>query len=148
MKKLVMIVCCSFAAASFAGPGPHHRPGPGPRPGGHHWAPPPPPRHHAPHGGHWGHDGRNFWPGFVGGIAAGAAWNAMVTPRTYYYNSSVVAPAVVAGPTVVAPTYVAQPVAVTQRVWIPGRFVEQVCVNGAVVRVWQPGHYEIRTVYQ
>jgi len=33
---------------------------------------------------------------------------------------------------------VAQPT----RVWVEGRYVDQVQANGSVVRVWQPGHYE------
>ena len=52
------------------------------------------------------------------------------------------------------PTVVQQPVVVQQQpvvvqtvqrqVWVPGRYVDQIQPNGTVVRVWQPGHYEVR----
>jgi hypothetical protein len=41
---------------------------------------------------------------------------------------------------------VTTPVAQTQTVWVEGRYVDQVQANGTVIRVWQPGHYEQRTV--
>ena len=41
---------------------------------------------------------------------------------------------------------VVQQTATTERVWVEGRYVDQVEPNGTVVRVWQPGHYETRTV--
>ena len=34
----------------------------------------------------------------------------------------------------------------TQNVWVEGRYVDTVQPNGAVLRTWQPGHYEQRTV--
>ena len=46
------------------------------------------------------------------------------------------------------PVVVQQPVPVTQNVWVEGRYVDQVQANGTTVRVWQPGHYEQRTVVQ
>ena len=60
-------------------------------------------------------------------------------------TQSVVAQPVVAQPVVTQPV-VAQPVSQTQNVWVEGRYVDQVQDNGTVVRVWQPGHYEQRTV--
>ena len=33
---------------------------------------------------------------------------------------------------------------VQRQVWVPGRYVDQIQPNGTVVRVWQPGHYEVR----
>jgi hypothetical protein len=45
-----------------------------------------------------------------------------------------------------APVVVQQPVYQTQNVWVEGRYVDQVQANGTVVRVWQPGHYEQRTI--
>jgi hypothetical protein len=45
-----------------------------------------------------------------------------------------------------APVVVQQPVYRTQNVWVEGRYVDQVQANGTVVRVWQPGHYEQRTI--
>ena len=53
------------------------------------------------------------------------------------------APVVVNQPAVVTPP----PVVVAPQpttVWVEGRYVEQVQANGAVIRVWQPGHYEVR----
>ena len=115
-KYMVVAMAVVAAGATFAGP--HHGGGGFHRGFGHG---PAPVRHH--HGGVWGHGGRNFLPGFVGGVVGG-----MLT-RT-----------VVAAPTVVAP------VATTQQVWVEGRYVDQVQPNGIVVRTWQPGHYETRTV--
>ena len=34
----------------------------------------------------------------------------------------------------------------TQNVWVEGRYVDQVNDRGQTVRVWQPGHYEQRTI--
>ena len=45
-----------------------------------------------------------------------------------------------------APVVVPQPVYQTQNVWVEGRYVDTVQPNGTVVRTWQPGHYEQRTV--
>jgi hypothetical protein len=45
-------------------------------------------------------------------------------------------------PVVVTP----QPVATVQSVWVEGRYVDQVQPNGTLLRVWQPGHYEQRTL--
>ena len=63
----------------------------------------------------------------------------------------VVQPAVVAPAPVVVqqPVMVQQPAVVVQQpvqrqVWVAGRYVDQIQPNGAVVRVWQPGHYEVR----
>jgi muconolactone delta-isomerase len=52
------------------------------------------------------------------------------------------APTVVTTPVVVTP----QPVATVQSVWVEGRYVDQVQANGTLLRVWQPGHYEQRTL--
>ncbi len=131
------------------GPGPGGRPAPGMRggPGGGGHRPPPAPRHH--HGdSFWGRGGRNFWPGFVGGFVGGAVASAIVEPAPVVVTT----PAVVATPTVVTqPVVVQQPVVVApvtqvQNVWVEGRYVDQVQANGAVIRVWQPGHYEQRTI--
>ena len=59
-KKLIIAVTAVLAAtAVIAGPHDRHRPGYGPRPA---------PMHHHHGGYHFGHAGRNFWPGFVGGV--------------------------------------------------------------------------------
>ncbi len=134
-KKTILVV----AVAAVLGTGTcFARPGGGP-PRGHR--PPPPPRHHhgggPRHGGSWwGRGGRNFLPGFVGGVVGGAL---LGNRTTYVAPASVV---VTSAPVVVAPT----PVYATQNVWVEGRYVDQVQPNGTVVRVWQPGHYEQRQV--
>lgn len=169
-KKLVLTTAAVLTATvTFARP-PHGGPmGGGPRPGPapafHNRGPMPGPGPH--HGGSfWGRGGRNFWGGVVGGIVGSAAYNAMVTPRTYYYNTgySRPAPVVVTPPpvyTVPAPvpapvvytqpvtvpttTYVTtQPVTTTSNVyrrWVPGRYEYQT-VNGVTTRIFIPGHYE------
>ena len=55
-------------------------------------------------------------------------------------------PTVVTQPVVVQQPVVTQPVVVQQpqQVWVEGRYVDQVQANGSTVRVWQPGHYEVR----
>jgi len=152
MKKLmVAFVIAATAAGAFAGPrgcpgggcGPHPcRPGWGPRPCGPCWRGP---HHHD----WWGRGGRNFWPGFVGGVVGGLTYNALATPS---YRETVVVqstPAVVTQPVVVQqPVVVTPPVAQTQSVWVEGQYVDQVQANGSVVRVWNPGHYEQRAVVQ
>ena len=140
MKKiLVMVGVMTIAAGAFAFP---HR-------GGfYHRAP----IHHYHHGGFWGRGGRNFWPGFVGGVVGGVLTETILAPRETVVVTP--APTVVTTPTVVtAPTVVTTPTVVTpapvtqvQNVWVEGRYVDQVQANGSVVRVWQPGHYEQRTV--
>ena len=97
--------------------------------------------HHHHHHSAWGRGGRHFWPGFVGGVVGGvvggALYDTVVTP----------APVVVTTPTVVTTTpVVATTVPAVQSVWVEGRYVDQVQANGTVIRVWQPGHYEQRTV--
>ncbi len=118
---LAAVLCAGVADA---------RPGPGPRVGG------PRIRHHG--GSFWGRGGRNFWPGFVGGVVGGVLVDAVVGP-SYYYSSP--APVVVTQPVVTTPVVVQQPV-VQQTVWVEGRYVDQVKADGTVIRVWQPGHYE------
>ena len=127
----------------------------GPRGGGHHGggrhSAPPPARHYGGghhHGHHhhhysvWGRGGSHFWPGFVGGVVGGMLYDAIEpSPR-------VVTTQVVTTPVVVTQPVVAAPVATVQNVWVEGRYVDQVQPNGVVIRVWQPGHYEQRTVYQ
>ena len=98
---------------------------------------PAPIMHHHHHGG-WGHGGRNFWPGFVGGVVGGVLTDAIIGPR------------VITTPVVTTPVYttpvVATPVYTSQQIWIPGGYVDQMQPNGTVVRIWQPGHYETRQV--
>ncbi|MGN0854067.1 MAG: hypothetical protein ACI4R9_00945 [Kiritimatiellia bacterium] len=145
--KMMMVVGAIFAttvcmARPHGNPGGHGGPRPGPaapmrHPGSGmgHRPSPPPPRHHRPGDSFWGRGGRNFWPGFVGGVVGGIV-----------YDSIAPAPVVVASPTVVASPVVATPVYTMQNVWVEGRYVDQVQPNGTIVRVWQPGHYEQRPV--
>ncbi len=148
MKKMMILLVAAASVCAWAGP---HHGGPGSfrgMPGGFrggHYHPPafhhgPAPHHH--HHGYWGSGGRYFWPGFVGGVVGGLAYNSLA------YRS----PVVVTTPTVVAPTVVTTtpavvaPVTQVQSVWVEGRYVDQVQANGVVVRTWQPGHYEQQTV--
>jgi len=144
MKKTIVLAVALVASIGvFAGPrGGHHH-------GGHRGGPAI--HHHGGHhhgGGVWGHGGRNFWPGFVGGVIGGAIADAVVTPHRVVYHHAP-PPVVVPAPVVVqTPVVVPQPVVVQQpTVWVEGRYVDQVQGNGVVVRVWQPGHYESRPVY-
>ena len=148
-KKILMTVATALVAGTllarphggFGGPrGPmpmmhHHM---GPRMPMHRPPPPPMYRHH--HYCSWGRGGSHFWPGFVGGVVGGVIADALIAP-------AVVASSVVSAPTVVTtPVYTSQPVYSTQQVWVPGAYVDQVQPNGTVIRVWQPGHYETRSV--
>ena len=112
----------------------------GPR---HCWGPRPVYHHHY-HGGYWGRGGCHFWPGFVGGVIGGAITSTIIAPRETVVVQPT--PTVVTQPVVVQQPVVTQPVVVQQpqQVWIEGRYVDQVQANGSTVRVWQPGHYEVR----
>ena len=141
-KTIVAVIVAMCAVMCMA------RPGPGP--GG--FGPRPPVHHH--HSSFWGRGGRNFWPGFVGGVVGSALYSGVYRsyPSTVVYSSSPTVvtttpivtpmPVVVQQPVVVQP----QPVYTTQQVWVEGCWVNQVQANGAVVRVYQPGHYETRQV--
>ena len=100
------------------------------------------PVHRHCHGSAWGRGGRNFWPGFVGGIVGGVIADRVVTTPV---TTVATTPTVVTTPVVTTPV-VTTPVYTTQNVWVEGRYVDQVQANGTVVRVWQPGHYEQRQV--
>ena len=141
MKKIIALAVALAAASTlFARPGPGgFRPGHGdfrpvPVPVGHH-------HHHH-------HSGGAIVAGVVGGaILGGLVASAVATPTTPVVTPAPVvvqpAPVVVQpAPVVVAP----QPVYQTQNVWVEGRYVDTVQPNGAVIRTWQPGHYEQRTV--
>ena len=138
-KYMVVVVAVLAAGATFARPhgGGYSRGfGHGPAPVRHH------------HGGVWGHGGRNFLPGFVGGVVGGMLTRTVVAPAPIVAPAPVVVttPTVVNTPTVVTAPVYTTPVTTTQQVWVEGRYVDQVQPNGVVVRVWQPGHYETRTV--
>lgn len=163
MNKIkITVVLIAFAASSSVVAGPRgcggggFRPGPcGPGRPGYCRPCPPPPHHGGHHGGFWGRGGCNFWPGFIGGVVGGVVANTIVEPvvtRPVVVSPTVVAaPTVVTTPTVVtAPvvtqTVVTQPATTIQNVWVEGCYVDQLQANGSTVRVWQPGHYEQRTV--
>lgn len=151
MKMIVAIGAVVMAGAVFARPF-------GPGPGFHHHGPAP--YHHHHHGGFWGHGGRHFWPGFVGGVVGGIVGTAIAEPTVVVASPTVVTTPVVTTPVVTTPVVttpvvttpvvaqpvVAQPVQTVQNIWVEGRYIDQVQANGTVVRVWQPGHYEQRTV--
>ena len=108
---------------------------------------PPPPRHHHHH-----HHGAAVGAGILGaGILGAAIIEAATRPDTVVVQQPVVAapaPVIVQQPTVVAaPTVVTTGHYETrvQNVWVEGRYIDQVTANGAVVRTWQPGHYEQQT---
>lgn len=144
-KKMMIVVALAMCAcAAFARPhggfgGPRrevhggHRPAPVVHHGGYH--------HHHSHDG-WGRGGQNVLPALIGGVVGGVIANTINSSSVQVVTTS---PVVVASPVVSAPI-VAQPVYTTQQVWVPGTYVDQVQVNGTIVRVWVPGHYETRQV--
>ena len=144
MMTVGAVLCAGVCMARpMGGPGPGRGHGPVIHGGfGHR---PPPPMHHHSHSV-WGHGGRNFWPGFVGGVVGGLVYDAItpapvvVSTPTVYASPTVATTPVVAAPVVTTPVYS------TQNVWVEGRYVDQVQANGTVIRVWQPGHYEQRQV--
>lgn len=146
-KKLtiaVAMVALTFAAFARPHGGPHGGFG-GPRHGFYgprpvyHWGPG---YHH--HYSTWGRGGSHFWPGFVGGVVGGFVGSA-ITPAPVVVSQPIVTTPVVTTPVVTTPV-VTTPTYTTQRVWVPGRYVDQVQANGVVVRVWQSGYYETRQV--
>lgn len=152
MNKMKIAVVCVLAALC-AGTTFARGPGRGPARGGRGHVRPAPVRHvhHHHRGSSWGKGGRNFWPGFVGGVVGGVIADAVISrPTTIVTTPTVVTTPVVTTPVVTTPVVttpvVTTPVYTTQNVWVEGRYVDQVQANGAVIRVWQPGHYEQRQV--
>ena len=143
MKKLIISLTLILTTVAFARPG---GPGPGFSGGPQHRGPM---LHHVgpgPRGNSWGHGGRNFWPGFVGGMVGGIVGTTIVNPPVVTPAPIVVTPT----PTVVTPTptvITPAPIVVAplpQKVWIEGRYIDQVQPNGTILRVWQAGHWEYR----
>jgi len=111
MKKLIAtVIVAVFAVSAFSAPrGPAPRPAPpsfrppapavrpGPGPGPYR---PAPPRHDSV----WGRGGRNFWPGFVGGLVGAA----LVPPPP---------PPIIVQPPVV--------IAAPERIWVPPVYGER-----------------------
>lgn len=146
-KAIVMAVALVASLGVFAAPhggprgGGHGRPGPAMHHGGGHHG-----GGHHHHGGAWGRGGSHFWPGFIGGVVGGMIYDAVTPSPKVVVTTPVVTTPVVTTPVVTTPV-VAAPVATVQNVWVEGRYVDQVQPNGVIIRVWQPGHYEQRTVY-
>ena len=142
MKKVVVFVMALVAASTLFARGPVHR------------GPIPPPIHSSHHHHHHHHgSGGAIAAGIVGGaLLGGLVASAVSTPAPAVVTPAPVvvtpAPVVVQQPVVVqsAPVVVQQPVYQTQNVWVEGRYVDTVQPNGTVLRSWQPGHYEQRTI--
>ena len=143
MKRIIVFAMALVAASTlFARGHVPYRPSYAPVHSSHH-------HHHHHHG-----SGGAIAAGIVGGaILGGLVASAVATPTTTVVQPAPVvvqpAPVVVqSAPVVVqsAPVVVQQPVYQTQNVWVEGRYVDTVQPNGAVIRTWQPGHYEQRTV--
>ena len=123
MKRLATVLLAALAAGSLFARGPR------------------PPAHH--HHGHHHHSG-GFAASVIGGALVGGLLYDALRP-----GPVVAAPAPVVvqpAPVVVQQPVVVQPVYQMQNVWVEGRYVDRVQPNGAVLRVWQPGHYEQRQV--
>lgn len=154
-KKTIIAMTIAAMCVGTCLARPHGGPGfgGGPR-GGFHGGfgyRPAPVMHHSyhHHGSFWGRGGSHFWPGFVGGVIGGALTSS-IYPTTTVVASPIVTTPIVTTPVVTTPVVttpvVTTPVYTTQSVWVEGRYVDQVQANGTVVRVYQPGHYEQRSV--
>jgi len=133
MKKVIVFAIAIVAASTLLAKG--HAP---------YRAP-----HVSVHTGHHHHHGSGgaIAAGIVGGaLLGGLVASAVSTPPPLPVVVQP-APVVVQQPVVVSqPVVVQQPVYQTQNVWVEGRYVDTVQPNGMMVRTWQPGHYEQRTV--
>lgn len=87
--------------------------------------------YHTHHHSSWGHGGSYFWPGFIGGIIG----------STISYSQPTV---IKLAPVIVQPIVTPQPVIQPIQIWVEDRYVDQIQPNGTIIRVWQPGHYEVR----
>lgn len=140
MKKIVVFAIALVAASTLVARG--HAP----------YRPPHVTVHTSHHHHHSG--GGAIAAGIVGGaLLGGIVASAVATPAPVVVAPAptVVTPApvvVTPAPVVVqsAPVVVQQPVYQTQNVWVEGRYVDTVQPNGTVLRTWQPGHYEQRTI--
>ena len=146
-KAIILILIGAFAMNMMAAPHkPKHSHRPPPAPPRHH-VPHHPPKHHAPkHHAHHHHKsgGAAVAAGIIGGAIVGAAIAESLKPDPVVVTP---APVVVPQPVVVQqPVVVAQPVTQVQNVWVEGRYVHRRDAHGRMIRVWEPGHYEQRTV--
>ena len=149
VKRLILSIVVFVFSVSVVFAAPHkpkhsHRPPPAPP---RHHVPHHPPKHHAPkHHAHHHHKsgGAAVAAGIIGGAIVGAAIAESLKPDPVVVTP---APVVVPQPVVVQqPVVVAQPVTQVQNVWVEGRYVHRRDAHGRMVRVWEPGHYEQRTV--
>lgn len=145
MKKTIMILLVgAFAMSVFSAP---HKPKqshrPAPRPPRHH-VPDHPSKHHTPKHHNHKSSGAAVAAGIIGGAIVGAAVVESLRPDPVVVTP---APVVVPQPVVVhQPVVAVQPVTQVQNVWVEGRYVHRRDAHGRMVRVWEPGHYEQRTV--
>lgn len=149
VKRLILSIVVFIFSVSVVFAAPHkpkhsHRPPPAPP---RHHVPQHPPKHHAPkHHAHHHHKsgGAAVAAGIIGGAIVGAAIAESLKPDPVVVTP---APVVVPQPVVVQqPVVVAQPVTQVQNVWVEGRYVHRRDAHGRMIRVWEPGHYEQRTV--
>jgi len=144
MKKIIVFAMALVAASTlFARGHAPYGPSRGPVRTSHHSH-----HHHHHHG-----SGGAIAAGIVGGaLLGGLVASAVSTPAPVVVTPAPTvvtpAPVVVQQPVVVqsAPIVVQQPVYQTQNVWVEGRYVDTVQPNGTILRTWQPGHYEQRTI--
>lgn len=137
MKKILVLALALASAFAFAAPCPR---GCGLRPGAWHCTPP---RHH-----HYRHRGDRA--ASLVRFAAGAAVGSIIasSSRPVVQTTVVQAVPVQLVPMRLVPmqptAVVAAPPAgyVNRQVWVPGRYTDVIQPNGAVVRVWTPGHWE------
>ena len=137
MKRIIVFAIALVAASTLLAKG-HapYRPPHVPVPASHH--------HHHHHGSGGAIAAGVVGGALLGGLVASAVSTPPPAPVVVTPAPVVVAPApVVVAP---APVVVQQPVYQTQNVWVEGRYVDTVQPNGMVLRTWQPGHYEQRTV--
>lgn len=146
MRRIAVVALVIATVASA-----NARPSPR-RPGfAHHRTPPRIHHHHHHHHSR----GAAVAAGIVGGAIIGSALVDALRPdppvvTTVVQPSTVVvqpSPVVVQQPVVVQPPVVVQQPVVVQpatRVWVEGRYVDQVQANGTIIRTWVPGHYEMR----
>ena len=153
-KKIVIAVIMAICACVSAFARPHgvtggfhggfgHRPPPVMHHGGYH--------HHGPF---WGHGGRNFCPGFVGGVSGvigGALYGGVYrsySPTVVYPTTTVVSPVVTPAPVVVQQPVVVQtqPTYTTQQVWVREDMLTRFRQMAASFVLGFPGYFEQRTI--
>lgn len=125
MKTLIAFTLVALSglasiAAPHPGPRPIHRP----------------PPHHIHYGPRVHHYHYHPGPAFVGGVVGGLLGAAVIEATR---------PAIVATPAPQPTVIIQSPTIVPRQVWVEGRYQQQV-VNGTIVNIWVPGHWE--TIYR